>query len=93
MHRLIRTLAVRVCLKVTFLHDAHMLCYHQWIEPYLPQVSDILTTILLLKFDPPFSYLLIHLKTAIYVVNSVVPDQTPRTAASDLGLHCLLRPF
>ena len=24
--------------------------------------------------------------------NSVNPDQTPRSAASDLGLHCLLRP-
>ena len=25
------------------------------------------------------------------VVNSVDPDQTPRSAASDLGLYCLLR--
>ena len=25
------------------------------------------------------------------MVNSVDPDQTPRSAASDLGLHCLLR--
>ena len=25
------------------------------------------------------------------VANSVDPDQTPRSAASDLGLHCLLR--
>ena len=24
--------------------------------------------------------------------NSADPDQTPRSAASDLGLHCLLRP-
>ena len=27
-----------------------------------------------------------------WVANSVDPDQTPRTAASDLGLRCLLRP-
>ena len=26
-------------------------------------------------------------------VNNVDPVQTPRSAASDLGLHCLLRPF
>ena len=27
------------------------------------------------------------------MANSVDPDQTPRSAASDLGLHCLLRPI
>ena len=27
---------------------------------------------------------------AEWVANSVDPDQTPRYAASDLGLHCLL---
>ena len=26
------------------------------------------------------------------MANSVDPDQMPRSAASDLGLHCLLRP-
>ena len=26
----------------------------------------------------------------IKITNSVDPDQTPRSAASDLGLHCLL---
>ena len=26
------------------------------------------------------------------MANSVDPDETPRSAASDLGLHCLLRP-
>ena len=31
-------------------------------------------------------------KIAGLVANSVDPDQTPRSAASDLGLHCLLRP-
>ena len=31
-------------------------------------------------------------KIAGLVVNSVDPDQTPRSAASDLGLHCLFRP-
>ena len=30
--------------------------------------------------------------TAIWVTNSVDPDQTPRSAASDQGLHCLLQP-
>ena len=31
-------------------------------------------------------------KIAGRVANSVDSDQTPRSAASDLGLHCLLRP-
>ena len=31
------------------------------------------------------------LKFVERVANSVDPDQTPRSAASDLGLHCLLR--
>ena len=30
-------------------------------------------------------------KIAEWVANCVDPDQTPRSAASDLGLHCLLR--
>ena len=30
-------------------------------------------------------------KTAGRVAASVDPDQTPRSAASDLGLHCLFR--
>ena len=32
------------------------------------------------------------LKTDGWVANSVDPDQMPHTVASDLGLHCLLRP-
>ena len=31
-------------------------------------------------------------KTAGWVASSVDPDQMPQNAASDLGLHCLLRP-
>ena len=37
-------------------------------------------------------YLLMCLITVGWVANSVDPDQTPRSAASDLGLHYLLRP-
>ena len=32
------------------------------------------------------------LKIAELVANSVDPDETPRSAASHLGLYCLLRP-
>ena len=32
-----------------------------------------------------------HLQTVGRVANSVDPDQTPRSVASDLGLHCLIR--
>ena len=42
-------------------------------------------------------FLLLPWFTEILVLNanSVVPDQTPRSAASDLGLHCLpeISPF
>ena len=31
-------------------------------------------------------------KIAECVANSVVPDQKPRSVASDLGLHCLIMP-
>ena len=34
-----------------------------------------------------------YVKIAGWVANSVDPDQTPQNAASDLGLHCLLRPI
>ena len=37
-------------------------------------------------------YLLLCLKIAGRVANRVDPDETPRSAASHLGLHCLLRP-
>ena len=32
-------------------------------------------------------------KTAVRMANSVDPDQTPHSAASDQGLHCLLMPI
>ena len=35
---------------------------------------------------------MIYQKIVSCMANSVDPDQTPRSAASDLGLYCLLRP-
>ena len=29
----------------------------------------------------------------VFIANSAVPDQTPHSAASDLGLHCLSKSF
>ena len=37
-------------------------------------------------------YPMLCLKIARWVVNSVEPDETPRSAASHLDQHCLLRP-
>ena len=37
-------------------------------------------------------YPMLCLKIAGWVANSVDPDETPRSAASHLGLYCLLRP-
>ena len=36
--------------------------------------------------------MLMFLNSAVQVTNSVDPDQMLQNAASDLGLHCLLRP-
>ena len=62
--------------------------------PYPPLVLVIsyLLTILVLKFDIVY-YILMCLKECWMYANSVDPDQTPRSAASDLGLHCLQRPI
>ena len=36
-----------------------------------------------------FSVLALIVEIPVFNDNSVDPDQTPRSAASDLGLHCL----
>ena len=40
----------------------------------------------------PFYYMFVCLKQCKWVANSVDSDQTPCSAMSDHGLHCLLRP-
>ena len=50
-----------------------------------------LLTILVLKFEHPFYYLLMCVKTAGGVANSMDPDQMLHSAASNLRLYCLLR--
>ena len=52
--------------------------------PYLSQNLKKKKTNLLLHFNV--------CKTMGFMANSVDQDQTPRSAASDLGLHFLLRP-
>ena len=60
--------------------------------PYLPWIVVASRKIFLVILFNKFVLLLINVcKIAIRVANSVYPDQTPRSAASDLGLHCLLR--
>ena len=49
--------------------------------------TPLLLNILVLKFDRLLS------RNHRMVVNCVDPDQTPHSAASDLGLHCLIRPI
>ena len=44
----------------------------------------------ILRLNTAFYYLLMCLKTAGWVANSVDPDQMPQNVASDLGLYCLL---
>ena len=38
-----------------------------------------------------FFFILFYFLSKFLLINSVEPDQTPRSAASDLGLHCLPR--
>ena len=48
---------------------------------------------LILFFNKCILLLMNVCKIAGSVANIVDPDQTPRTAASEQGLHCLLRPL
>ena len=59
---------------------------------YRSYVFGHLITVLVLKLERLIYYLFICLGIAGWVENSLDPDQTPRFAASDLGLHCLFRP-
>ena len=40
-------------------------------------------------WNSPFYYVLMCVNIAVYMANWADPDQTPTSAASDLGLHCL----
>ena len=57
----------------------------------IPYLSSVFTPLLFL-FNKSISLPMNVSKTAGWVSNSVDLDQTPRSAAPDLGLHCLLRP-
>ena len=57
-----------------------------------PRYWDTLT-ILDLKFDSPFYHLLMCLKYCCMYANIVDQHHTPRSVASDLGLHCFQRPY
>ena len=35
----------------------------------------------------------LFIENSVFNPNSIDPHQTPRSAASDLGLHCLTNPF
>ena len=54
------------------------------------QTSKLLT-ILIVKIKRPF-YTSSYVYSCWKMANSIDPDQTPQNAASDQGLHCLLRP-
>ena len=59
-----------------------------------PKYSDISTPYHICSYiwTSTIHYLMLCLKIAGWVANSVDPDETPRSAASHLGLYCLLRP-
>ena len=56
--------------------DSSSLCL--WIGPFA--IADCVVSFLLLPY---------YIEIPVFNANSVDPDQTPRSAASDLGLHCL----
>ena len=55
--------------------------------------TSYLLTILVLKFETVHSTTSQCVNIVVCMVNRVDPDQTPHSAASDLGLHCLQRPI
>ena len=83
------------------LHFAEILLLILWLTRYYdwsvwyhiyPKYLDALTPYHPCPKHWTFYYWLMCLRTAGWVVNSVDPDQMPQNVASDLGLHCLLRP-
>ena len=54
--------------------------------------SPLILMILVQKWTSLFDHMIICLRIVRQVANNADPDQTPRSAASDLGLHCLVRP-
>ena len=59
-----------------------------WTLPYFPKYSDIIG---ILKYELNiFCNLYIYIYIKIACKNDVDLDQTPRSAASNLGLYCLL---
>ena len=66
-----------------------------WLNPYLP--NGLFHPYILDKSISSFRGIwstfssLFHFLLKILYANSADPDQTPRSAASDLGLHCLHR--
>ena len=60
---------------------------------YLYNGTPLLIAKLVVKFGKiQLHYQLMYLKAARRVANNADPDQMPHSVASDLGLHCLLRP-
>ena len=60
--------------------------------PYFTLDSHTPYSFLILLFNKSILLSISVCKIAIRVANTVDPDQTSRSVASDLGLHCLLRP-
>ena len=58
----------------------------------LPSIFTPLTLNLILLFNKSIQLPVNVCKIAWWVANCANPDQTPRSAASHLGLRCLLRP-
>ena len=64
----------------------------KFVMPYYPRYSQPLPLYLILLFNKSILLPVNVCKIAWCVVNSVDPDQTPRSAATDLGLHGLPKP-
>ena len=97
-HRKSRKLSTDICfqgrqLKIVFIHLKNISDSQGTDYRFYPKYLDALTPYhTCSKFCKClFYYFLKSLKIA--VANSVDPDQTPRSAVSDLGLHCLQMSF
>ena len=59
-------------------------CFFTMINPFVPSGLSYINSL-----DKFISIIVMYYKIVELNANSVDPDQTPRSSASDLGLHCL----
>ena len=81
-------------IRLSLVYKSAEFIIHKMEYRIYPKYSDTLTPYHICSkiWTSTIHYPMLCLKIAGWVANSVDPDETPRSAASHLGLYCLLRP-